>query len=180
MDDDRPLTWQQLDTIGKTIAVRQALLHVESAGAIATWLSALLECDVTRNAVIGCCDRAGIKLYGTNRKLHKAPRKRRPKPTVPGIVRTFPTEPAPPPYHPPGGVLFAASGPHQCRYPLWDDGTPAEQRTVCGATGYPWCADHRAIVYRPASTISEQRKKAQDHRRVVRDDRLMKQGIWSS
>ena len=186
LDDSRPLSWQELDSEGKVIACRQALMHVESAREIAMWLSALLECKVTRNAVIGCCDRAGIKLCGTNRKAKKAPRKRRPK-LVKHVKPVLSRLPAPPvavrPSTPP--IPFDSVGAHQCRYPLWDDSVSAEDRTVCGAPGYPWCADHREIVFQPPKSKDEKRRAARGFRNTRHgpakdDDRLMKTSVWTS
>ncbi len=47
-------------------------------------------------------------------------------------------------------VLFVAAKGRQCRYPLWDDATPAEKRMVCGAPateGASWCVGHSKAVF---------------------------------
>ena len=185
LDDSRPLSWQELDSEGKVIACRQALMHVESAREIAMWLSALLECKVTRNAVIGCCDRAGIKLCGTNRKAKKAPRKRRPK-LVKHVKPVLSHLPAPPvavrPDSPP--IPFDSVGAHQCRYPLWDDNVAAADRTVCGApTDGSWCAYHRMVVFQPPKSEDEKRMAARKFGKGVmrpRANRIITPGVWQS
>ena len=47
-------------------------------------------------------------------------------------------------------VLFVDATAHHCRYPLWDDATPVEDRTVCGAPvsdGASWCVGHSELVF---------------------------------
>ena len=47
-------------------------------------------------------------------------------------------------------VLFVDAKGRQCRYPLWDDATPAEKRMVCGAPaaeGASWCVGHSKAVF---------------------------------
>jgi len=47
-------------------------------------------------------------------------------------------------------VLFVDAKGCQCRYPLWDDATPAEKRMVCGAPateGASWCVGHSKAVF---------------------------------
>lgn len=47
-------------------------------------------------------------------------------------------------------VLFVDATGHQCRYPLWDDATPVEERMICGAPvteGASWCAGHGKAVF---------------------------------
>lgn len=47
-------------------------------------------------------------------------------------------------------VPFVDATANQCRYPLWDDSTPVEERMVCGAPttdGASWCAGHCEAVF---------------------------------
>jgi hypothetical protein len=47
-------------------------------------------------------------------------------------------------------VLFVDATGRQCRYPLWDDATPAEKQMVCGAPateGTSWCVGHSKAVF---------------------------------
>ena len=64
MTDDRPLTWKQLDTVGKGIAIRQAIAAIgpDTAEFYAMWLSKILRCVMTRNAVISAAQRNNIEL----------------------------------------------------------------------------------------------------------------------
>jgi len=57
-------------------------------------------------------------------------------------------------------VLFVDAKGRQCRYPLWDDATPAEKRMVCGAPateGASWCIGHSKAVFAPDRTAKAQR-----------------------
>ena len=165
------MQWKNLHWSEKATAVRRAKWSADTARQIAANLSKEYG-PVTRNAVIGVCHRNSIELRGpgpTPKLKTKRPTKQRkptdprPKPSEPGEVYTFPAVPPAPKSK---GVLFLDSTTNQCRFPMWADGTPIAQKTICGnpADG-PWCAHHRAIVYQPESTINEQRRKARrEHR----------------
>ena len=48
------------------------------------------------------------------------------------------------------GVLLMKAGTFQCRYPLWADDTPIEEKRVCGCsvkTGKSWCQTHYNKVF---------------------------------
>ena len=57
-------------------------------------------------------------------------------------------------------VLFVDAGFRECRYPLWDERTPADLRTVCGkavAEGTSYCPEHglRCTTYQGGSKRSK-------------------------
>ncbi len=63
-------------------------------------------------------------------------------------ARAGAVRPAPPP-----GVPFLERRRGQCAWPLWDEATARDERTVCGApTGSPgasWCPRHARVVHAP-------------------------------
>ena len=55
-------------------------------------------------------------------------------------------------------VLFVDAGFRQCRYPLWDDHTPADLRMVCGEAvveGKSYCPEHMLRCCQTAYQRSE-------------------------
>ena len=64
MTDDRPLTWFELDKIGRGIAIQQAQAAIGPATpeSYASWISDILRCHVNRNMVICTASRNGISL----------------------------------------------------------------------------------------------------------------------
>jgi GcrA cell cycle regulator len=111
---------------------------------------------ITRNAVLGKLHRLG-RLGGgrptTSTKSRKvkpppAPRVRRPKPSPTAPLRPLPV--AMPSW--PGEVATVeALRPWHCRWPIGDPQEPGF--AFCGrrVATRPYCGDHRAVAYQPAS-----------------------------
>ena len=109
---------------------------------------------VTRNAVIGKAKRLGLpdrRLKETSGK--RQPRKMRPKPRRPGMVRPpivkvtpLPSPSPEPPDCDPISLMAAGFG--QCRFPVRDF-KGADEPFFCGApsdVGHSYCAWHRKIA----------------------------------
>lgn len=131
--------------------------------------------EFTRNAVLGKAHRLGLMAKVPKDKGNCVPMKYRGKPSPPrsrGKTR-FDAEPAipPAPWEPnrtivccPDPVnLYPFDGPaipsSKCRWPLWCEGWPAEDRPFCGnktVDGDNYCAAHAAIAYQPPkATVSD-------------------------
>lgn len=119
----------------------------KSASEIAPTLSHEYRVRVTRNAVIGKCQRTATPLRGSVRAGARPAVRRPAKPRKP---RLHPL--ASMPYGPPVRPLSIVEvGPSQCRYPV--EGTGADMK-VCGAKTHkvgdrhlPYCQHHACIAY---------------------------------
>lgn len=140
--------------------------------------------EFTRNAVLGKAHRLGLmskekpKNKTPEEKAKCVPMKYRGEKSPPrsrGKTR-FDAEPAipPAPWEPnrtivccPDPVsLYPFDGPtiprSKCRWPLWCEGWPAEDRPFCGnktVDGDSYCAAHAAIAYQPVKDIRSKRTK---------------------
>ncbi|SEQ70965.1 GcrA cell cycle regulator [Faunimonas pinastri] len=149
------MTWAEFTPEQRGQAVQDAIAAgCLSASDIAGHL------HVSRNAVIGVCQRRGIKLPNSGKPaphIHAAPV---PRPALPVPSRPraeTPAEPSAPPSKcaaepttatvpvprrapapvPTGGIPFPRESKTQCAHPLWNDATPADDRRCCGQRVQP-------------------------------------------
>lgn len=130
----RPSSWSKAD---------EARLSAMVRGGEMTFRQMAGEFGITRNAVIGKCDRMGL------RGMPREKRAVRPKP-IPKPNASTSDQPVPKPWRPRprqeprrrrsrAAVDFLGLTDRTCRWPLWDDTghTPFHQQFYCGAAALP-------------------------------------------
>ena len=141
------ITW----TDAKLERLRALAAMKLSSSEVAKSLTAEFGVPITRNMVIGKCQRKGIDLNHAGRQPKRKIRdllaeERPPKPEPPPSVPEF------------EATEFHNAGPNQCRYIA---GRPSFRAIICGnetVTGSAYCAKHRAMLYVPV------RKKEEDYK----------------
>ena len=137
--------------------LRTMLADGRSGAECAAELSRHVGYYVSRNTVIGIAHRRGLTFknpHGTRPKrphgqdgaLASAIAHRRYARAPVRAPRARPPRPEPQPYDPTLAIPFPRASMTGCAWPLWDDATPAHERTVCGAPTVSdvdsWCHHH--------------------------------------
>jgi len=99
---------------------------------------------ITRNAVMGKIHRLGLSAADPRFRQPAPAKARIPKP------RKRKEKPVKAVSPPPGGIPFLDGSDRYCRFPLWDDNTPLDDKMICGAPPEPdtkYCATHKARMF---------------------------------
>lgn len=141
------------DAVRREQIVRE---HWPDLAVSAAKIAALIGGSYTKSAVIGLARRLELPKRPPANKYGSSASRRpptSPKPTQPAA--------APRPAIVQVPVLASTAtrnpGTKRCNFPLWGDQRPREPGfgVFCGAPGYPWCARHRAIVWKTPEAAEE-------------------------
>jgi len=130
-------------TMAEKAVVKEGRRRGLSARAIATKLPGR-----TRNAVVALAHREGYDTPVPARFGGKGVRKNQGNQLVslsPVLSKPLPPPPPPPAIEGMRAVRLEDLEAQECRFPV---GEEKSIQLFCGAPGHPWCAHHRAIVYR--------------------------------
>jgi GcrA cell cycle regulator len=133
--------------------VAQLRALVENEGATSGQIALRMGCS--RNAIIGKCNRLGLRLPNATGLRARPYRRRKPKPPVAAPRPTWKPTPRRAPAEAAQEVfadrvsIFELSS-ETCRWPLWALDVPFHEKFYCGGwtiEGSPYCAGHARLCY---------------------------------